>query len=90
MALQMMIADSLVVLGLAISTIAAILMYRFPLDQSQYTEDGGRKTVFADPPTPDGRRITQRHNRCSKLALPMLIVGFALQLFGVVLQIILR
>lgn len=70
---------SLNALGLAISTLASVLMYYFPPSLRQYTEAGEQVTHFVGNPSEKGKRVGARQKRLSKAALALLVFGFLIQ-----------
>lgn len=80
------IASVLNVLGLFLSTAAAILMYYFPpRGLTQYTSEGAAEVTLINNPTPEGRAKGVRQARLSRFSIIMLAAGFALQLVAAIL-----
>jgi hypothetical protein len=74
------------VFGLLVSTIAAWMMFRYPMDVPSYNPDGTMSMPLCTD-TVDHANEHKVHNICSKSALILLIAGFALQFLGSFLQI---
>ena len=71
--------------GLAISTIAAVLMYYFPPSVILYTEKGEPHINFVGNSTEKGRRWGKWQLYLSKAAPWLLAFGFFLQLIAAVM-----
>jgi len=70
-----------------VATIAAALMFYFPPRVVLYTEKGEPEASWVGNTTEPGKRLGKRQAFFSKLGPGLLILGFALQLVGVILQL---
>ena len=85
------IADILNVLGLSVTTAAAVLMYYFPpRGLTQYTVEGAAEVQWVNNATSDGRAKAARQARLSRLSTLLLALGFTLQLIAAILPVFLR
>lgn len=75
------------IVGLLAATVAAALMFYFPPRVTLYTAKGEPMVAWVGSTTERGLRAGKRQEFLSKLGPGLLIVGFALQLVGVVLQL---
>jgi hypothetical protein len=76
--------------GLLLSTVAAWLMYSYPLSATTFTEKGEGEITFVSAPTPKGQHAFRHHQRLSRLGVGLLGLGFVLQLIGAVWPVALR
>ncbi len=76
------------VIGLLISTAAAVLMYYFPPRVLQYTEKGEPQITFVGNSTEQGKRVGAWQGRWSKVAPALLALGFLLQLFAALIPVL--
>ena len=74
-------------LGLTISTLAAVLMYYYPpRGLAQYTDLGEPHFTWVGNKAPGGESLARRHYVMSKVAPASLAIGFGLQLWASWLQ----
>lgn len=82
------IAGIMNILGLSLTTAAAILMYYFPARGiTQYTTEGAAEVQWVNNATIDGKAKGVRQARLSRLSTFILALGFALQLIAAILPI---
>lgn len=78
---------SINLLGLAVSTLAAVIMYYFPpRGITQYTDIGEPHFTWAGSKVPGGESRAYWHGIMSKVSPAVLAIGFALQFFASWLQ----
>ena len=84
----MNIAWFLNVLGLVLTTVAAVLMYYYPpRNITQYTNEGEAQVQWVATATPQGRAKASRQARLSRAAPFLLAAGFVLQLVAALLPV---
>ena len=74
-------------IGLAITTVAALLMWRYPPRVTYFTENGEVKVQWTSNADPAKSKLGVRQVRLSKLALFLLFLGFFLQLSAATLAV---
>jgi hypothetical protein len=70
------------VVGLIISTAAAVMMLYFPPRAVMYTEKGEGVVSFVSNPTEKGKLLGKWQTRLAKVGPSLLILGFAFQLIA--------
>lgn len=73
------------VVGLFISTVAAVLMYYFPPRGVLYSETGEPVVTWVGDPTEEGMAKGRWQARISRLSPCLLALGFSLQLLAALL-----
>ena len=68
------------IIGLAISTAGALLMFYFPPRPLMVTEKGEKALTFVSNPDPASAPIGKRQTRLSRLGPAMLALGFIVQM----------
>lgn len=75
------------IVGLTLSTVAAILMYWFPPSIIQFTDRGERQVQWTGPETLEGKKHYARQRCWSRVSVLLLALGFFLQLLAALLPV---
>ena len=72
------------VIGLTLTTVAAVFMFFFPPSVTVFTDKGEQVVSWAGMATESGRRAALRREHMSRVAVALLTIGFATQLYAAI------